>query len=275
MKTAFFSEPSLKESLLVRLREHQRLDAIMQRDYYDGTKGCHLGCITHQNEGAHEATERLFGIPIKVAYWLEVVFEGLPLESAKRWVTDSIESIPVGADLSMAHHHLAVWLQSGESGLFKTREVNHRVADLHRRSLDGDEPLREEWDSARWAAIRSADSALLYEGSFGSSIRSAVWSAVLSAVWSAENCSDDAVAKSVKYAAYASVFAKESTAVFAKESTVAKSVTWARIAEKSIKIFSASPVRDCEECSSCIAETREFLSQPVVVDSFGKVGSEE
>ena len=115
MKTAWFGEQALKDRAMEQLREHRRLDQIVQRNYWLGDRSCHLGCLTHMANGTHEATEQMFGIPIRVAYWLEAVFERLPGEKCAWWVIEATNAIPVGADLSLCHHQLAAWLLSDES----------------------------------------------------------------------------------------------------------------------------------------------------------------
>ncbi|MGH7744295.1 MAG: hypothetical protein ACREQ5_05665, partial [Candidatus Dormibacteria bacterium] len=94
---AWHGEPKLKESALVRILEHRALDQIVQGVYWKNSRGCQLGCLTHEGEDSHKCAERLFGIEERVGYWLEQVFESLPADLAPQWVIDSIESIPVGA----------------------------------------------------------------------------------------------------------------------------------------------------------------------------------
>lgn len=151
MILAFHGEPSLKSAVMDRLREHRRLDTIAQKVYFENGRGCHLGCITHVNDGAHETAERLFGIEQRIGYWLEAIFEGLPPKKCAAWVLESTEAIPAGADLSKCHHHLAVWLL-GESGLLTITDVNRdaiaQVRELHVAAVNG-----VPWDeSAAWSA---------------------------------------------------------------------------------------------------------------------------
>ncbi|MHB1952007.1 MAG: hypothetical protein ACYCQK_11120, partial [Acidiferrobacteraceae bacterium] len=94
MIIAWHGEPGLKAAALERLREHRRMDQIVQGIYYDRGRGCQLGCLTHQNEDTHEAAERLFGIEQSIGYWLEMVFERLPHEDCAQWVLDSAQAIP-------------------------------------------------------------------------------------------------------------------------------------------------------------------------------------
>ena len=181
---AFHSEPSLKSAVMDRLREHRRLDQIVQGVYFENGKGCHLGCLTHFESNTHDAAARLFGIEPRIGYWLEAVFEGLPKGDCERWVLESTEAIPCGADLSLCHHHLSAWLL-GESGFLKivdeNRDAIEQVRGLHVRAASGEVITADEWSAAMSAA------------------RSAAWSAAESAAW------NEIAAKSIEIFAAAPV----------------------------------------------------------------------
>ena len=190
MVLAFHGEKDLKLAVLNRLREHRRLDQITQGIYFNETefRGCHLGCITHSNENTHGLAERLFGIEERVGYWLEAVFEGLPKEECAAWVVESIEAIPVGADLSKCHHQFAHWLLT-DSGLLTITDINQEaiatVAALHFRAMNGEATSDSEWSAAGSAAWRAARSAARSAESAAWSAESAARSAAASAAWSA------------------------------------------------------------------------------------------
>jgi len=113
--SAFFNSTELKNFVIEQLNNHKKLDQIRQGVYFVEGKGCHLGCLTHCNEHSQQAADYMFNIPIKVAYLIESVFEGLEAGQAEEWVTNSIQAIPVGADLSLVHHKLAYWLLGPDS----------------------------------------------------------------------------------------------------------------------------------------------------------------
>ena len=218
---AFHSEPSLKSAVMDRLREHRRLDQIVQGVYFENGKGCHLGCLTHFESNTHDAAARLFGIEPRIGYWLEAVFEGLPKGDCERWVLESTEAIPCGADLSLCHHHLSAWLL-GESGFLKivdeNRDAIEQVRGLHVRAASGEVITADEWSAARSAAESAA--------------RSAAWSAARSAARSAA----ESAAESAAWSA-------------------AESAAWNEIAAKSIEIFAAAPVhREPSQLSQCVAD---------------------
>ena len=156
---AWHGEPGLKQAAMERLREHRRMDELIQGSYFPGNgKGCHLGCLTHSNRNAHELAARLFGIEERIGYWLEAVFEGLPTNECADWVLASTDSIPVGADMSICHHHFGAWLL-GESGLLTITNMNRdaigAVQQLHARAVAGEIVTPEQWSAAESAAWRT------------------------------------------------------------------------------------------------------------------------
>ena len=78
---SFFGSQCLRDAVVERVREHQRLDQIAQSIYWDGSKGCAIGCVLHS--GQHMAFEQQLGLPVFLAYMDEHIFEKLPLEEAK------------------------------------------------------------------------------------------------------------------------------------------------------------------------------------------------
>ncbi len=243
---AWYGSKELKALAMKRLREHRDADEFLQGVYFsDYGRGCHLGCLTHSGDDSHAQTERLFGIELQVAYWLESVFEALPADKAGQWVIDSTVAIPVGADLSRCHHHLAYWLlgpdsPSGEGNAHKSvATAVAEMRDLHGLAAAGQPVSDGQWSAALAAAARSASE------SAWSAARSSAWSAAESA-WSA--------------AAAARSAARSSAAVW--------SSAWESIAEKSIEIFSAAPVReprDDERCDECVAESLRVLRKQGLV----------
>jgi len=85
---AWHNEPKLKAAAMARLREHRRMDAIVKGVYWNNGRGCQLGCLTHSSGNPHEDAQRLFGLPLRVGYWLESVFEGLPEHECEDWVLE-------------------------------------------------------------------------------------------------------------------------------------------------------------------------------------------
>jgi hypothetical protein len=242
---AWYGEAKLKSAVMDRLREDRRLDRIVQGSYWSAkeNRGCHLGCLTRQNDNTQQHTERLFNLPLKVAYWLESVFEGLPKNKCEWWVVEGTDAIAVGADLSLAHHHLAAWLLGDESPSAEgnrhplVADAVRQVRELHIRAAAG-----EGFDESAWSAARLAALAALAALS-ARSARSAE-AAAESAAWSAE-----AAAESAAWSAEAAA------------ESAAESKSWISIAKKSIEIFRASPIIGGECCRECVSASLEHLER--------------
>lgn len=229
---AWHNEPSLKAAAMERLREHRRLDEIAQGVYWNNGKGCHLGCLSHSNNKSHEVTEKLFGLPLRVCHWLEVIFEGLPLDDSAEWVVSSSDAIPVGADLSLCHHALTAWLLDESTGIIYICNQNRKSIDMCRE--------------LHWYASQ------------GGFVDSSVWYAARSAADGASSCVQSSSA--ARYAAQAAFFSADLPEPDSIYWVIDKSVessmktgaqtdwtldnrsTFKKIAEKSIEIFRNAPV---------------------------------
>ena len=237
---------------MLQLEQHRSMDAIVQGTYWVGGRGCHLGCLTHSNNDSHASAERLFGIPLRIGFWLEAVFEGLPPEDCAQWVIESTAAIPVGADLSRCHHQLAYWLLGPDSPSSEgnahplVKGAVSRVRELHGRTMNGKNVTESEWTEARSAAYSAAYSARSAAYSAHSADRSAAHSAC-SAAYSAERSADSAAR------------------------SAACSAAWKRIAEKSIEIFRNAPTTSCGDCSQCVVSAYEHVQ--MLETTHGLVGA--
>lgn len=113
-KGAWHGDPVLKAEVLQRMRAHRAADTIIQGLYQEidpglalGYRGCLIGCTLpadpipdDHGPNWHRRVEREYGIPIGVAMVLDDLFELLPVAGCADFAVDSIEAIPVGADLS-------------------------------------------------------------------------------------------------------------------------------------------------------------------------------
>lgn len=186
---AFLNKTSVKRKYLSRVRKHRKADQLVQGYgyWYDGN-GCAIGCTLHGDKHSDYETE--LGIPERIAYLEDAIFEGLPVEKAKLWPEQFLSAIRPGADLSLVWNHFAVWLLRDSEFLTITdinREAISAVIALHVRSTTGDAPSSTEWESARarllrievgggaaaWAAVESARSAAWAARSARAATRSA------------------------------------------------------------------------------------------------------
>lgn len=95
---AFLGDPALKIRTLDRVRSHRQAGRLIPGVYWDGSKGCAIGCTLESAE--HDRYEVELGIPSSLAYLKDAIFEGLPHEAAQRWPEAFLEAIQPGADLS-------------------------------------------------------------------------------------------------------------------------------------------------------------------------------
>jgi hypothetical protein len=191
MMISFFGEQCLRDTVVARVKEHQRLDQIIQGKYWeqceDGIfRGCAIGCVLHSSD--HMAYERQLGLPVFLAYLDEHIFESLPASEAKQWPLRFIESVPVGVDLELVFPRFIHWLLSDPLGVrqyadARTQPIIDRLVDMYARRIDGI-PLAAE--AARAAAEAAAGAA--WSAWSARAAARAAWSAeaAAGAAWSAE-----------------------------------------------------------------------------------------
>jgi hypothetical protein len=148
---AFNGKKETKDFYLNRVREHRLADEIVKGQYWEGGKGCAVGCTLHSNR--HADYPKLLGIPEVLAKLQDGIFEGLPNDLAVTWPERFYEAIEVGADLSMVWPKFAHWLLTDpEHGIIKYSnkpEAITGVADLYKIWITGEKPKKEEWVQAR------------------------------------------------------------------------------------------------------------------------------
>ena len=127
----FFNDPQLKAALLARLEGHRLADEIVQREYWDYSKGCFIGCAIHGDDVLK--FEREFGLSVYVARLGEYFFEALPLEKAKTLPVEIIESVPVGVDSSLVWSHFWHWLVTDTKHGLLRLPLKSNIVDLLKR----------------------------------------------------------------------------------------------------------------------------------------------
>ena len=159
---SFFGSQCLRDAVVERVREHQRLDQIAQQVYWDGSKGCAIGCVLHS--GDHLAFEQQLGLPVFLAYMDEHIFEKLPLEEAKGWPLRFIEAVPVGVDLELVSPRFMHWLLSDPDGVrqyadARTVPIMDTLVAMYARRIEGipfDVAAAWAARAAAWAAAAGA-----------------------------------------------------------------------------------------------------------------------
>jgi hypothetical protein len=69
------------DQLSKEVKHHVACDAIQQGGYWDGSRGCFIGCLSHFSDTAKVQDE--YGLPIMLQRIAESIFESLPLKEAQ------------------------------------------------------------------------------------------------------------------------------------------------------------------------------------------------
>lgn len=159
MDTLAYKGTMTKTATLAQLREHRKLDQIVQGTYWVGNgkgKGCAVGCLTHDPSGGHYQFPDKWGVPVQLAYLIDHIFESLPDDgTAQDWPVRIMAAIKVGSDLSGVFDRWALWMlrrliEKAPAGT-PMAEVEV-MASLFERETNDDPPSETEWTQAAWAA---------------------------------------------------------------------------------------------------------------------------
>ena len=160
---SFHGKQEIKNKYVARVKAHELADEIAQGYYWEKGKGCAVGCTIHGRN--HHSYESELGIPTAIARLEDRIFEGLPNDIAKGFPLRFLESIPVGADLSMVVPKMMLWLLIDENhgviryGSEKGKIAIQDVADLYVRKIAGEKVTVSEWLIARKNAAYAAAAA--------------------------------------------------------------------------------------------------------------------
>ena len=85
-----------KLMLVERAKAHQKADEIIQHKYWDGHKGCAVGCLAHVDDDAHGVLNKMTNIPEWVFHTADDLHESLLKSDFKKWPVQFIDALPVG-----------------------------------------------------------------------------------------------------------------------------------------------------------------------------------
>lgn len=105
---AYHGSKELKRFYVGRVKAHREADELIKGTYWEGGKGCAVGCSIHSSE--HSAYEAELGIPQALARIEDWIFEGLDNGHAQAWPGQFLSAITVGADLCRVKDHFLHWL---------------------------------------------------------------------------------------------------------------------------------------------------------------------
>lgn len=96
---SYHNNPAIKQKYIDRVKEHQRLDNLVQGyGYWENGKGCAVGCTLEVDNYVHEQYPIELGLPEWLAHLEDHLFENLPKEDSRNWPLEFLQAIPVGVD---------------------------------------------------------------------------------------------------------------------------------------------------------------------------------
>lgn len=270
---AFNNDITIKEKYVSRLSAHQAADEVIKGVYWEGGKGCAVGCTIHGDD--HAAYETELGIPQMLAQLEDCIFEGLPNKDAKNWPLLFLNSIAVGADLSLVGWKFLYWnltenlvLKDSadarvQEAIIQCRRGIGQCAEALRPLTKGepvDDLLVKAAQSAARSAVRSAQSAqsaAWSAESARSAARSAAWS-----VWSAWSASESvrSAVRSAESAAWSAESARSAAESARSAAWSASESVWsARSAESARSASeSAESARSASESAARLARSAAY-----------------
>jgi len=88
--------------LTIEVQKHIAADAVTQGLYWNGERGCFIGCLAHSSDATK--LQDLYGLPLPLVHICERVFEGLPAYDAKAFFAAIPDAVGCdGKDLSRVH----------------------------------------------------------------------------------------------------------------------------------------------------------------------------
>ena len=67
--------------LTAEVKKHIAADAVVQGSYWDGKRGCFIGCLAHSSDARFLQDE--YGLPLPLVRLCESIFERLPADDAR------------------------------------------------------------------------------------------------------------------------------------------------------------------------------------------------
>ncbi len=185
----------------VRLAKHHRdADMLIDGVYWDGGRGCSVGCLAH-DLGTRPGDQKALADALDVPEWLirlaDGVFEGLPAALRRDWHVRWAEACAARhRDWQTVHHDVMVGiLRIAERHAGDALPAVVTVRRLHEDRAPADDP---QW-AAAWRAVRAAARDATW---------AAVWAAARAAEWGASRgAAKDAAKDAASGAALASASA--------------------------------------------------------------------
>jgi hypothetical protein len=259
---AFHGDPKIKKKYLKRLEAHRAADEIIKGQYWEGGKGCAVGCTVHSDN--HAAYEDELGIPRILARLEDGIFENLQNGRAKDWPIQFLSVIPVSSDLSNIWPQFAVWMLIDEKwGVLqfaKTDEQKEAIKGVAKFYQEGKYAKKEYYNeleklrsNARRiraayvadAAATAADAAAYVADAAATAADAAAYAADAAAAYAAAAAAyaTDAATAAAYAAADAAATAAAATAAAAAAAAAARNKWREAQADKLLELMAEAPVK--------------------------------
>jgi hypothetical protein len=239
--------------LTLEVAKHLEADALIKGEYWDGSKGCFIGCLTHSSDPA-PAFER-FGLPESLLGLCENIFEALPEDEGRTFFAALPNAVGCdGKDLSLVHFaFLAAELRAlpPQTGDVK-KAVDRVIAGMDLLASGGRWPKAASYAASAAAyaayAAASAASSASYAASaayYAASAAYYAYYAASAAYYAADAASASYAADAAYYAASAAADAASADAASADAASAdAASADAARIRQRDtlISLISSAPM---------------------------------
>ena len=269
---SFHNDENIKQKYLDRVKKHAELDNIIQGTGWYNGKGCAVGCTLENYDHSRYPIE--LGLPEWLARLEDGIFENLPLAEAKEWPAKFLAAIPVGVDVEIVRHQLAVRrldrlikiqenLLSNNIGelrlvISKTIAAIKTVKSCHEAEIgkniceisfeEAAIAAKSAWVAARSIGIVAWEQEAIATAAW-SAARSAAWSA-RSAAWSAESVKS--VARSAAWSAESAAWSAKSARAVARSAWSARSAAWSAA-------WSAESVKSVARSAAWEQEAKDLL----------------
>lgn len=148
---AFHNDPFIKQMFIDRVRSHRLADDFIRGNYWNGFKGCAIGCTVEKGIDVHKEYEIQLGIDRSIAYIEDTLFECMSWHKALEFPEKFLKSINVGASLSNVLEKFFMYLIFDDTyGIFNQAPDNSRaviasVSNLLNDIIEGKYVRNESW----------------------------------------------------------------------------------------------------------------------------------
>jgi hypothetical protein len=146
---AFHNKQSLKQETVSRMKEHIKLDQLVQGTGYNKSsgKGCAVGCAIDCYD--HQTFADKLGVDLWIPYFYDMIHEGLSSSKFEKFVINFLNSIPVGmskeqSDLIKLKLFYFMLTKIIPYKFQKYKEIAD-IIDLFKQSIEGVNVTREQW----------------------------------------------------------------------------------------------------------------------------------